>query len=202
MWIQIRCLCVWPSADALLILEWFFCFSGPERLSDSFFAYLANKRTSAAACFRYFMVSVFTWEWAQFQLLISYGLKSRVVISSPVSVICTWFQYPRGLFPFSKKKKKTKSVSYKEVLNLICNQGYSKHNQREIPFYSPENGKNSGSNLYPSIGKDMENQYHHWHHSLLMGVLISATALGNSLEGNGTPLQYCCLENPMDGRAW
>ena len=20
--------------------------------------------------------------------------------------------------------------------------------------------------------------------------------------GNGTPLQYCCLENPMDGRAW
>ena len=21
-------------------------------------------------------------------------------------------------------------------------------------------------------------------------------------EGNGTPLQYCCLENPMDGIAW
>ena len=21
-------------------------------------------------------------------------------------------------------------------------------------------------------------------------------------EGNGTPLQYTCLENPMDGRAW
>ena len=21
-------------------------------------------------------------------------------------------------------------------------------------------------------------------------------------EGNGTPLQYCCLENPMDGEAW
>ena len=21
-------------------------------------------------------------------------------------------------------------------------------------------------------------------------------------EGNGTPLQYCCPENPMDGRAW
>ena len=21
-------------------------------------------------------------------------------------------------------------------------------------------------------------------------------------EGNGTPLQYCCLENPMDGGAW
>ena len=23
-----------------------------------------------------------------------------------------------------------------------------------------------------------------------------------SAEGNGTPLQYCCLENPMDGGAW
>ena len=21
-------------------------------------------------------------------------------------------------------------------------------------------------------------------------------------EGNGTPLQYCCVENPMDGGAW
>ena len=21
-------------------------------------------------------------------------------------------------------------------------------------------------------------------------------------EGNGTPLQYSCLENPIDGRAW
>ena len=22
------------------------------------------------------------------------------------------------------------------------------------------------------------------------------------VEGNGTPLQYCCPENPMDGGAW
>lgn len=87
-----------------------FTYHGPERLSDSFCAYLANKRTSAAACFRDFMVSVFTWEWAQFQLLISYGLRSRVVISSAVSVICTWFQYPHGLFPFSKRKEKQKCI--------------------------------------------------------------------------------------------
>ena len=27
--------------------------------------------------------------------------------------------------------------------------------------------------------------------------------LGGSIgEGNGTPLQYSCLENPMDGQAW
>ena len=26
--------------------------------------------------------------------------------------------------------------------------------------------------------------------------------IGVSGEGNGTPLQYSCLENPMDGEAW
>ena len=25
---------------------------------------------------------------------------------------------------------------------------------------------------------------------------------GNVGKGNGTPLQYSCLENPMDGGAW
>ena len=30
-----------------------------------------------------------------------------------------------------------------------------------------------------------------------------ASSYANSLgEGNGTPLQYCCPENPMDGGAW
>ena len=27
-------------------------------------------------------------------------------------------------------------------------------------------------------------------------------SIRNSGEGNGTPLQYSCLENPMDGGAW
>ena len=31
----------------------------------------------------------------------------------------------------------------------------------------------------------------------------SIPGLGRSLgEGNGNPLQYCCLENPMDRGAW
>ena len=30
-------------------------------------------------------------------------------------------------------------------------------------------------------------------------MLFIVTKLG---EGNGTPLQYSCLENPMDGGAW
>ena len=32
--------------------------------------------------------------------------------------------------------------------------------------------------------------------------LISSLLIGIKGEGNGTPLQYYCLENPMDGGAW
>ena len=31
---------------------------------------------------------------------------------------------------------------------------------------------------------------------------LCCTVVINNGEGNGTPLQYSCLENPMDGRAW
>ena len=37
-------------------------------------------------------------------------------------------------------------------------------------------------------------------HFSLTNVSISLNT--HSGEGNGTPLQYCCLENPMDGGAW
>ena len=33
-------------------------------------------------------------------------------------------------------------------------------------------------------------------------VLICISLMTNEGEGNGTPLQYSCLENPMDGGAW
>ena len=32
--------------------------------------------------------------------------------------------------------------------------------------------------------------------------LIYKTEAVPGREGNGTPLQYSCLENPMDGAAW
>ena len=36
-----------------------------------------------------------------------------------------------------------------------------------------------------------------------VGDLGSIPGLGRSPgEGNGNPLQYSCLENPMEGRAW
>ena len=33
-------------------------------------------------------------------------------------------------------------------------------------------------------------------------VLVACIALSKHSEGNGTPLQYSCLENPMDRGAW
>ena len=43
---------------------------------------------------------------------------------------------------------------------------------------------------------------YHWRH---LGSPIQCLEHGiyrASQEGNGTPLQYSCLENPMDGGAW
>ena len=33
-------------------------------------------------------------------------------------------------------------------------------------------------------------------------IVFRLLVLCNIGEGNGTPLQYSCLENPMDGGAW
>ena len=32
--------------------------------------------------------------------------------------------------------------------------------------------------------------------------LVITLSIDMNGEGNGTPLQYSCLENPMDGGAW
>ena len=37
---------------------------------------------------------------------------------------------------------------------------------------------------------------------LLLGRKVMANLDSIFREGNGTPLQYSCLENPMDGGAW
>ena len=39
-------------------------------------------------------------------------------------------------------------------------------------------------------------------HAPNTGGLVLAPGQGTSGEGNGTPLQYSCLENPMDGGSW
>ena len=39
-------------------------------------------------------------------------------------------------------------------------------------------------------------------HSQLFFILVFNLSQCSLREGNGTPLQYSCLENPMDGGAW
>ena len=36
----------------------------------------------------------------------------------------------------------------------------------------------------------------------LFQIVLWSSPFDSTLEGNGTPLQYSCLENPMDGGAW
>ena len=43
---------------------------------------------------------------------------------------------------------------------------------------------------------DVTGEFRAWKHVLI------CCLLGEDGEGNGTPLQYSCLENPMDGGAW
>ena len=42
----------------------------------------------------------------------------------------------------------------------------------------------------------------HWGETVRYGVNIFPSLRKVDREGNGTPLQYSCLENPMDGGAW
>ena len=42
-----------------------------------------------------------------------------------------------------------------------------------------------------------------WHHQLNGHEFEQTLGVGDGLgEGNGNPLQYSCLENPMNGGAW
>ena len=41
-----------------------------------------------------------------------------------------------------------------------------------------------------------------WKRSVFIPIPMKGNAKECSGEGNGTPLQYSCLENPMDGGAW
>ena len=42
----------------------------------------------------------------------------------------------------------------------------------------------------------------HFSHSVLLHIILVLICISLMTTGNGTPLQYSCLENPMDGGAW
>jgi len=50
------------------------------------------------------------------------------------------------------------------------------------------------------VSQNLNNSGHRRQFSFL--VLILKAIRTQNGEGNGTPLQYSCLENPMDGGAW
>ena len=50
-----------------------------------------------------------------------------------------------------------------------------------------------------------EDEMVRYHHQLRLAVRLAVKSImiySLTGEGNGTPLQYSCLENPMDGGAW
>ena len=57
------------------------------------------------------------------------------------------------------------------------------------------------SHLYMTTGKITALTLQTFVHKV-MSLLFNTLSRLVMGEGNGTPLQYCCLENPMDGGAW
>ena len=49
---------------------------------------------------------------------------------------------------------------------------------------------------------DMTEHAHIWLWGFPGGSLLKSPPANAGGEGNGIPLQYSCLENPMDGGAW
>ena len=66
------------------------------------------------------------------------------------------------------------------IISIDCKIG--SQNDRSLQFFSYVD-RNKNSNYLPTTEDDL---------------ITSGTSIG---EGNGSPLQYSCLENPMDGGA-
>ena len=74
---------------------------------------------------------------------------------------------------------------------------YSKMNRPNIYIYPLSFGLPSHSYHHSALSKvPCAIQY------VLISYLFYVYSLVPFGEGNGTPLQYSCLENPMDGGAW
>ena len=54
--------------------------------------------------------------------------------------------------------------------------------------------------FYKTLGEIIFSKTQNFKHS--SNFIIFYCEIVGSGEGNGTPLQYCCLENPMDQGAW
>ena len=62
-----------------------------------------------------------------------------------------------------------------------------------------ENLWKKGKPILSVCGQDASLSLPGWEKSDASNLLLTNWLVG---EGNGTPLQYSCMENPMDGGAW
>ena len=129
------------------------------------------------------------------------------VFSSESTLLMRWPEYWRFSFSISPSNEHPGLISFRmDWLDLLALQGTLKsllqqHSSKASilrcsAFFTVQlshpymtTGKTRALTRWTFVGKVM---------SLLLNML-SRLVLG---EGNGTPLQYSCLENPMDGGAW
>ena len=76
--------------------------------------------------------------------------------------------------------------------------------EAEIPILWPPDVKSQLIRKDPDAGKDWRQEERGWHRvrwldNITKSMDMNLSKLG---EGDGTPLQNSCLENPMDGGAW
>ena len=67
-----------------------------------------------------------------------------------------------------------------------------------IAWRIPGTGEPGG---LPSMGSPESDANGDFSHEIKRHLLLGRKVMTNLGEGNGTPLQYSCLENPMDGGA-
>jgi len=69
------------------------------------------------------------------------------------------------------------------------------------PYFS-KSADNRSQNSLPKKSRKLENAKC-WQRCGDLGAFVHVDGIvGCCGEGNGTPLQYSCLENPVDGGAW
>ena len=75
------------------------------------------------------------------------------------------------------------------------------HGQRTLADCSPWGHRVGQTELLSTCCSHIWNQWWQEHQSQKRSCILQAAAVTNG-EGNGTPLQCSCLENPMDRGAW
>ena len=114
---------------------------------------------------------------------------------------------PKSFSPFFKffKLKKLFLIEGQLLYNIVFISAIQQHESRVCPLplesaigtcmSPPSRSRTSRWSQSPGLSSLGHRASSHWQSILHMVLYMFG-------EGNGTPLQYSCLENPMDGGAW